>query len=82
MGESSAPSISASGQFVAFESTAPGLVSGDTNAAEDVFVRDAKEKTTERVSVGANGAQANGDSYEASIPTTAATWRSPLTHRT
>ncbi len=64
---STAPAISASGRYVAFESTAPGLVSGDTNAKLDIFVRDAREKTTERISVGAEGAQANGDSYNASM---------------
>jgi len=66
-GASEAPSISASGRFIAFESVAPDLVSGDTNAKKDVFVRDAEEKTTERVSVGSGGAQASSDSFDASI---------------
>jgi hypothetical protein len=34
------PSISANGQFVAFDSNASNLVSGDTNGFSDVFVRD------------------------------------------
>ncbi len=38
-GDSFAPSISADGRFVAFDSTATNLVSGDTNGFEDVFVR-------------------------------------------
>jgi Tol biopolymer transport system component len=34
------PSISADGRYVAFASVATNLVSGDTNGAEDIFVRD------------------------------------------
>jgi YD repeat-containing protein len=37
-GTSAAPSVSASGRYVAFESAAADLVSGDTNAKKDVFV--------------------------------------------
>lgn len=43
--------ISASGRFVAFESFASTLVPNDTNDANDVFVRDNRTGTTERVSV-------------------------------
>src|SRR3954447_21012714 len=57
------PAISASGRFVAFESDATNLVPDDTNRLTDVFVRDRKTGTTERVSVGAHGAQAKGGSY-------------------
>ncbi len=39
-GRSDDPSISADGRCVAFHSWATNLVSGDTNATEDVFVRD------------------------------------------
>ena len=39
-GNSDASAISANGQVVAFVSTAPNLVDGDTNLAADVFVRD------------------------------------------
>ncbi|MFN8428018.1 MAG: hypothetical protein U0X87_17395, partial [Anaerolineales bacterium] len=45
-----APSISANGQFVVFTSRAANLVSGDTNNALDVFVRDRQAGTTTRVS--------------------------------
>ena len=38
-GDSFNPSISADGRFVAFYSTATNLVPGDTNNAQDVFVR-------------------------------------------
>ena len=40
LGASTDPSISADGRFVAFESAADNLVSGDTNLTLDVFVRD------------------------------------------
>jgi Tol biopolymer transport system component len=39
-GESRYPSISADGRFVAFDSSASNLVSGDTNGYRDVFVHD------------------------------------------
>jgi hypothetical protein len=55
-------SISATGRFVAFVSGATNLVTGDTNANFDVFLRDRTLGTTERVSVGASGTQANSSS--------------------
>ncbi len=51
------PTISADGQFVAFESSANNLVSGDTNVAYDIFVRDTVGDTTTRVSVASDGTQ-------------------------
>jgi Tol biopolymer transport system component len=62
-----APAISADGRFVAFESLASNLVPGDTNGTRDVFVRDRKARTTERVSVASDGTQANGFSSPGSI---------------
>lgn len=56
------PSISADGRFVTFQSTATNLVPGDTNIFGDVFVRDRKTGTTERVSVTSAEAQAQGSS--------------------
>jgi hypothetical protein len=56
------PSISADGRFVAFHSEATNLVPGDTNGFWDVFVRDLKEGTTERVSVDSSGNQGNNHS--------------------
>lgn len=38
--KSAAPTISSDGRFVGFGSAATNLVSGDTNAVEDIFVRD------------------------------------------
>ena len=59
--------ISAGGRFVAFQSLATNLVSGDTNATYDMFVHDLSTGDTERVSVDSNGAQADRDSWYPSI---------------
>jgi uncharacterized repeat protein (TIGR01451 family) len=48
-----APSISADGRYVAFDSEGTNLAKGDTNGTADVFVRDRLLGTTERVSAGA-----------------------------
>jgi hypothetical protein len=64
---SRAPSLSQSGRYVAFTSSASNLVAGDTNGVDDVFVRDNVAHTTTRVSVGTNGAQANGASFAPDI---------------
>jgi len=61
-GESTYPSISADGRYVAFESSAHNLVSGDTNGYLDVFVHDRQSGVTERVSVATGGAQGNNGS--------------------
>src|SRR4051794_5328017 len=66
-GESAFPAISADGRFVAFWSSASNLVPGDTNGAGDIFVRDRKLDTTERVSVGPKGRQANDESFVPAI---------------
>ena len=63
------PSISADGLAVAFDSFATNLVSGDTNAVGDVFVRNLRRATTERVSVSSAGAQASRWSDVPSIST-------------
>jgi Tol biopolymer transport system component len=54
-GFSSGPSVSAGGRFVAFTSTSTNLVPDDTNESADVFVRDRKTHTVERVAVGRRG---------------------------
>ncbi len=61
------PALGGSGAFVAFTSRASNLVPGDTNGVADVFVRNHRNGTTERVSVATNGAQANGASRRPSI---------------
>jgi len=66
-GASTAPAISPDGRWVAFESTASDLVSGDVNGQQDIFVRDLVAGATDLVSVNSEGQQANGASRGASI---------------
>jgi len=63
------PAVSADGRYVAFTSSSTNLVRGrgDTNSAEDVFVRDRAARTTGRVSVSTHQAQALGDSGRPAI---------------
>ena len=48
-GHSACPAISTDGRYVAFSSAATNLVPGDTNGADDAFVRDLSTATTRRV---------------------------------
>src|SRR6185295_9694166 len=57
-GASFAPSISADGQYVAFESDATNLIASDTNGKRDVFVHDRATGMTKRVSISSAGRQA------------------------
>ena len=87
-GASTVPSISADGRYVAFTSAASNLVTGDTNAAADVFVRDTLTGVTRRLSIDTSGVQGNAPSdtpsinadgrYTAVWPAPPATW-SPTT---
>jgi hypothetical protein len=65
--DSTAPSMSADGRYIAFVSGDSTLVSGDTNASTDVFVKDRQTGAVERVSVASDGTQALGDSWAPSI---------------
>jgi Tol biopolymer transport system component len=62
------PSISSNGQFVAFVSRASNFVSGDTNNADDVFVRDLASATTHIVSVDVNGLSTADPNFALNIP--------------
>jgi DNA-binding CsgD family transcriptional regulator len=79
---SGAPALSADGRYVAFDSIAPNLVTGDTNTGKgglmgdiallqgggcDVFVRDMDAGRTVRVSVATDGAEGIGSSSSPSI---------------
>ena len=66
-GASGAPSLSADGRYVAFESVAANLVPGDTNGVQDVFLRDLLPGTTERVSLGSSGVEGDARSSWPSI---------------
>jgi Tol biopolymer transport system component len=65
--QSSDPSISANGRYVAFVTRAANLVAGDTNGAVDAFVHDRVTRTTSRVSLGTGGTETNGDTYRAML---------------
>src|SRR5918994_4626322 len=66
-GSSSASALSADGRFVTFVSDATNLVTGDTNAARDVFLHDRQSGTTTRISVSTAGDQGNIHSLSAAI---------------
>ena len=57
------PAISANGRYVVFQSEASNLVSGDTNGAADIFVKDTTTNSITRVSTAADGSQGNSESY-------------------
>lgn len=66
-GYSSVPSISADGRYIAFESLATNLVTGGTDGAGNVFVRDRDAGVTELVSVALDGTAGNWFSGAPSI---------------
>ncbi|MEU4689964.1 hypothetical protein [Actinoplanes sp. NPDC023714] len=59
--------LSGNGRYVAFDSSAANLVRGDTNGADDVFLRDRWAQTTRRVSVASSGTQGDLNSSGPSI---------------
>jgi len=62
-GDSTYARLSASGQFVVFQSTAGNLVGGDNNGRSDIFLHDRVSGSTIRVSVvDGTGDEADGDS--------------------
>lgn len=52
--------LSADGRYAAFMTSASGVVPGDTNGSNDLFLRDRVAGTTERISVGYDGSESNG----------------------
>ncbi|MHB8793124.1 MAG: TolB family protein [Thermoleophilia bacterium] len=64
---SNACTISGDGRYVAFQSFASNLVSGDTNSTCDVFIKDTQINQTTRVSTDSAGAQVYGLSQAPSI---------------
>ncbi|MGY6217352.1 hypothetical protein ACW73L_19535 [Methylolobus aquaticus] len=54
-GDSYTPAISADGRYVAFESSADNLVSGDTSGRANIFVHDRQTRQTTCVSVSSAG---------------------------
>lgn len=66
-GSSLNPAISGNGRYVAFDSWANNLVPGDTNASQDVFLRDNNLGTTSVISVSSTGSAANSHSNWPSV---------------
>jgi Tol biopolymer transport system component len=63
----SRPFLSANGRYAAFTSRAPNLVEDDRNEKADVFVHDLWTGRTIRVSLTADGTEADGDSFVAGL---------------
>ncbi|MFM9557653.1 MULTISPECIES: TolB family protein [Streptomyces] len=59
--------ISANGRYVAFDSSATNLVAGDTNGFSDIFVKDLRTGTIERVNVADDGTQADNETTTYSL---------------
>src|SRR5689334_10325757 len=59
--------VSADGRFVVFWSGANNLVTGDTNEAEELFLRDCQTGITTRISVSSSGTQADNGSFYPAI---------------
>jgi Ca2+-binding RTX toxin-like protein len=55
-------SISASGRYLTFQSSAGNVVVDDTNESHDIFIHDLVTDTTERISLANDGTQADQDS--------------------
>ena len=66
-GQSSDPSISDSGRYITFTSTAGNIVAKDRNRKRDVFRRDQVSRKTKLVSRRPNGRTPAGDSDDPSI---------------
>jgi len=66
-GGSYAPSISADGNWVVFDSSATNLVAGDTNGQRDVFVKSLITGTVRQVSKDTFGTLGNSTSFYGSI---------------
>ncbi|MHB9133485.1 MAG: hypothetical protein ACYDBB_20665 [Armatimonadota bacterium] len=60
--DSTFPSISADGRYIAFVSAATNLAAGDANGKRDIFLHDLKTRKITRVSVSSTGTEGNGDS--------------------
>ncbi|MCB2188665.1 MAG: hypothetical protein KQJ78_19780 [Deltaproteobacteria bacterium] len=66
-GNSNAPDISANGRWVAFQSDATNLVTGDTNGNTDIFLHDRQTGATTRQSVSTAGVEGDSASNYAAI---------------
>lgn len=67
VGASGGAALSADGRYVSFQSAAPNLVAGDTNANTDIFVRDRQLAKTTRESLSNTGQQVIASSTNAEM---------------
>jgi subtilisin family serine protease len=56
-------SLSSDGRYIAFESMATNLVTGDTNQRQDIFLKDRVSGSLSRISLGNTGTQADDDCW-------------------
>ncbi|MGH2784665.1 MAG: TolB family protein [Actinomycetota bacterium] len=61
-------SISGDGRFVVFSASIPGIVPGDSDGQQDVFIHDLRSRRTMRVSERVDGRPANARSVEGIAP--------------
>jgi RHS repeat-associated protein len=66
-GDSSQPSLSGDGRYVAYESFATNLTTGGTNGQGQIYVRDRTASTTTKVSISTGGAEGNAQSRNAAV---------------
>ncbi len=66
-GNSTVSAISADGRFIAFNSNASNLVSGDTNLVQDSFIKDTQTGITTRISTDSSGSEGNNSSTVSAI---------------
>jgi Tol biopolymer transport system component len=66
-GESRFASISGSGRYVAFESSAANLAVGDTNGEKDILLHDRQTGENQIISVASDGTQGDDESYACAI---------------
>lgn len=59
--------LSADARFAAFSSYASNLVADDKNGKSDIFLRDLRSGKTTRLSIAADGAEGDGDSFTTKI---------------
>lgn len=62
-----APSISANGRYIAFDSSARNLVKGDSNKMVEIFVQDRESGAIQRVSIDSHNLQADFNSLTPAI---------------
>src|SRR4051812_37674323 len=60
-GASGTPAIASNGKFLAFNSSAPNLIAGDSNQRSDIFLENLSTDALSLASVNSSQVQGNGD---------------------